>query len=182
MSRNNAVRGPSSALASFLRENGIAAPPRNVFARATPQNIENQETIQELVQSEPLPESIVGAQPQQTTAPKRKRAVKKKGDELENDDLLASTKKSRPVPKCDPKDLTNVRFCERCYRRYMDWQLSPLCNACLIIGTVSKKTSKATKHVAKKKEINAYQMTGESRVVVLPLRDLCIKVCVSIVI
>jgi hypothetical protein len=173
MSGNNAVRGPSSALSSFLRENGIAAPPRNVFARAAPQNMENHEGT-EIIQLETvLPESSVGAERQ--LIHKRKRTVKKKLDEDVEDDLLVK-KKSRPVPKCDPKDLTNVRFCERCQRRYMHWQLSPLCNACLIISTGSK-PSKATKHVVKKREINAYQMTGQSRVIVLPLRDLCIKVC-----
>jgi DNA repair protein RAD7 len=195
MSRNR-VRGPSSALSSFLRERGIEAP-RNVFERvpgaadqqggatATAATANSDQiatpTADETQDPANLPSSSHDALDAPSTAPnplqKRKRGpakTKKKTPESEDELDINPKKRKQPLKKANPLNLTHVRFCERCQRRFLDLDESAFCTACLTIGA-SANPSKASKHAAKKREMQAYQLTGESKVAVLPLRDLCIN-------
>lgn len=173
----NNVRGPSSALSSFLRERGIAAPPRSVFDRV---QLENQNDLNsnedDLAQQQSSSREI--PQPAKAVARKPKKRKISKKEEIIDDLALESsskTQKKRPLPKQDPLNLTQIRFCGRCKRRFLNLDCSEFCLACQALGSSSRPTSKASKHAAKKREIQAYNLTGESKLIVLPLRDMCIN-------
>lgn len=188
MSRNR-VRGPSSALSSFLRERGIVAP-RNVFARVDPAAepdaeapggeepvvetapVDQENTQVELVEepSSSVPAAVVA----------KKKAVKRKPDsDLDNDTGKPGRSKHtklNPKDKIKPQDLSMVRLCGSCQRRYQsNSSEDTVCAACRIIGNAPSKGGQAAKRAAKKREMAAFELTGESNVCVLPLRDVCIK-------
>jgi DNA repair protein RAD7 len=162
--RNN-VRGPTSALSSFLREKGIRIDARrNVDQQPNDQDAnenelggENDENVQEdHSTAEPIdnvPEQMIASSSNSNETSKKITKKKKRKMSFDDNDL--------PVPI---KKKTNLNFCRRCCRRFLhDNHVE--CVACLGI----KKTGSSSKKG--KKVVN---QDGE-RVLFLSLRDLCLK-------
>lgn len=161
--RNN-VRGPTSALSSFLREKGIRIDAgRNrdqeqvIDERIVQENPEIDETLNvdetvDQIVAEPI--QINNEPVASSSSSREKKKGKQKKRKLSND---------FPLPA--PKKGTNVNFCRRCCRRFLhDNQIE--CIACLGI----KKSGQSSKK--SKKVVN---QDGE-KVKFLSLRDLCLKV------
>ncbi|KAJ3358791.1 hypothetical protein HDU91_005112 [Kappamyces sp. JEL0680] len=183
------VRGPTSALTSFLRERGIRPPSHNPYQRIPRE--------QQLNPSEPVPE-----QPQNTTVPVASSSgealaqvlatqapfKKSKKCDDSDDDLIAGPSSKKPkVSKVrpqgkDPALLANlVRFCTSCNRRFVatsDPEQS-ICLACQTVTMGGKKPSAAQKRALKKAQDLVLQTTGYAGGSILPLRDLCIRYIVE---
>ena len=165
--RNN-VRGPTSALSSFLREKGIRidtgrnrdhepaeqgtadneSPVVNETSLVADENVQDAHSLPVPKQVEQEPERMIASSSNSKGAKKKKRKMSF------DDDLpvLANKKKA------------NLNFCRRCCRRFLhDNQVE--CVACLGI----KKTGQNSKK--QKKVVN---QDGE-KVTFLSLRDLCLK-------
>ncbi|KAJ3324603.1 hypothetical protein HDV06_006496 [Boothiomyces sp. JEL0866] len=160
------VRGPTSALSSFLRERGITVP-TNPYARI---NRDQQQTEN----TEPSNEPAASEQPAPVTesSKSKKKITKKKKD----DDIPIPKKKRKVQP--DPHSISGLlRICQHCTRRFLiPTSTSEIteCTACRTIKS-SKSSSGLAKKTKRKTEDTVIEYTGGLDGMILPLRDLCIK-------
>ncbi|KAI8909077.1 hypothetical protein EDD86DRAFT_226770 [Gorgonomyces haynaldii] len=164
---DNRVRGPTSALSSFLRERGIVAPTnrfRSLQPAQTEQLAQTEQQQTEQTEEEPGPSAVLN---QPSRQPSKKKKPKK-----ESDDELPK-KKQRRTKKQEHPDW-KIKLCQRCQRRFLNDNDQRLCAACVQLGDADK-VSKGTKRQAKMKEQEAFMITGETSVRVYSLKDMCIR-------
>ncbi|KAJ3312826.1 hypothetical protein HDV04_002636 [Boothiomyces sp. JEL0838] len=163
------VRGPTSALSSFLRERGITVP-TNPYARINRDQQQNENTEPANQESTAAPQA---AQPAETSASKKKNNKKKKE---EDDDIPIPKKKRKQQP--DPHSISGLlRICNHCTRRFLIPSAESEiieCAACRTIKS-SKSSSGLAKKTKRKTEDTVITYTGSLDGMILPLRDLCIK-------
>ena len=140
--RERGVRGPSSALSSFLREKGITVP-TNPYTRIQQQenpaqNGENSTTQMENVETtcEQVPEST-----------SRNEATEMVPEfPAKKEEPIPIAKRKRRIPD-DENYLKLIKLCETCKRRFISHSEQSNCHACLSVGA---KASKAVKKQRKK--------------------------------
>jgi DNA repair protein RAD7 len=149
----NSVRGPTSALSSFLQERGITARGNRFARRAEPEAEAATVADNAEVQAEPerhesagTVDATVTLQPTETVQleppkKKKKKEQKKESEEPQN-----------PLPK------KNVDVCQRCKTRFV-LKKSSLCTECLNFSTMQNAT-KAKKVTKKRKTGNGGGANG----------------------
>lgn len=181
------VRGPTSALTSFLRERGIVPPRQTRFQRipveeqfnptqaaiqaqalidsADPLNISNTSTLA-------VEDGVERAVAKQHS---RKFPSKKKAESEEEDVVIVRKRVKKTSYAVDPKLADLVGFCVQCNRRFVvQDSVQGLCLACQNV-TGKGGVSAAKKRALKKAQDLVLDTTGGYNGVILPLRDLCIK-------
>lgn len=197
---NSQVRGPTSALSSFLRENGIQPPRQNRFQRIPVEeqlgtngnaSVDNEvegaavetpvDAVLETVEEEVTVGESSTTLPRLSRFPSSSKSTKKGKKKAENaDDLkgLLPTRNPKKRIKRDQDESLLCRFCSLCDRRFIHIDLSvEVCQACSSIGA-NKKQSAIEKRKLKKAQEEVLLATGEIGVV-LPLKELCIQFIVD---
>ncbi|KAI8895398.1 hypothetical protein BC833DRAFT_660145, partial [Globomyces pollinis-pini] len=180
------VRGPTSALSSFLREKGIRIP-TNPYARIQQANAQsstnNIESQSNQVESVPVNESVnesvntptVETVATQSTKFKSTKKSKKKKLDDDDDELLNSMKLgSLKKQKLNQSNLVSdlIQFCQMCHRRFLiESNNNLICQACKVSG---KKSNSLVKRSKKKNENMILDLTGEYSSL-LSLKNMCIK-------
>lgn len=158
------VRGPTSALSSFLRERGIRVP-TNPYARiSNPATSEQSPEIQTELQTDeaeetvpPIASEVTGEQELQSQAALQRQFPKKHDPD---DD-------SKPKPRKRRQISTLINFCNTCNRRFLT-QNTLQCIACTSILPNKKSLQKQQDQVLR--------ITGMLDSKIMSLRDMCLKV------
>lgn len=160
----NRVRGPTSALSSFLRERGIVPPPMNMYSRnpttSTPLEI-TPDIIPEIT-PENTPEIPETEEPVIVKPAKKK----KKPKATDSNELDFST-----IRSSHSKLTLSIRFCENCNRRfYNENPIVVKCPACLDLNNKAQKSPALKKRKRIDNELISDIVQGIPK-----LTDLCIK-------
>jgi DNA repair protein RAD7 len=185
----NAIRGPTSALSSFLRERGIRASGLSAYGQLTDGQIpgigvtaEAIDPVNEIVENDGLIENgdsdeVLNPlmQPQSSTKTKsKKRKIPDADADVEEDIQLSRANHSKR------RNIPGVTFCANCHRRFT-FVGNEKCEACILISgkkinqAVVKKKGKGKATLMAPKLLSDYATTLPS------LRDLCIKVNICVV-
>lgn len=174
--QTNRIRGPTSALSSFLREKGIVANNLNPYARAVDQRsavadaVENQQQPQTLAVEPNAQEEVEEVlepemQPQASSSKSKKKRRRNDGSDDEDAFQLARSNHSK-------KNTTRgVQFCANCNRRFFN-PASSLCDAC---SQISKKGAISVQPTKKKRKAVNATLLSDSTVAFPSLKELCIN-------
>jgi DNA repair protein RAD7 len=191
------VRGPTSALSSFLREKGIRPPTQTRYQRI-PQEEEQmgssrgfEDVVSVLVDHGVEDAATVGSialeiaqQGAASSSSKFTGRKKRKAEPAEPEGDGKKRKKAirAPLPALDPISQL-VRFCSSCERRFIVGSDpdQTACTACQnVAANTTIKPTPAQKRAMKMKKDMALQMTGSLLDgFILPLRDMCITYIVE---
>ena len=170
--RERGVRGPTSALSSFLREKGISVP-QNPYARTQPpiqvsDSTSNEVEIESQSALEDSPEPRISSSIQAVEIEVIPEFPAKKKDPSE----VPAAKRKRRQPD-DEGYLKLIKLCETCKRRFISQNDQLNCHACVSVGA---RASKAVKRQRKQQQSVVLEVTGRIDGLILPLRDMCIRV------
>ena len=146
--RERGVRGPTSALSSFLREKGISVP-TNPYARIQQQNASN-ETLSEIDSAKDVDEIQESTLDGQNGASNLHDVVPE--FPAKKEEPMPVPKRKRRIPD-DEDFLKLIKLCGTCKRRFISHSEQAFCHACLSVGA---KSSKAVKKQRKKQQSVVY--------------------------
>lgn len=186
---NNRVRGPTSALTSFLREHNISIENRSRRARreereAATVNTEDGEPMEGVVQTEVAAQSSSSTTTETTTllyTPSKKTAKGKKKRGRESDSSEDDDDDAKYAPSSSRKVVpgrSRIVFCSECkgrFARKIENDDQTVCNDC-INGTTAANKKKAT---TRKKQIVSIKKDSITKETVPSLQDVCIAVVVD---
>lgn len=189
--RRSGVRGPTSALSSFLRERGITVP-TNPYQRINETDAVFQENetseVAESSQAHDVDTVIeISDNAHQANSTnekgalkiqnKRQRSFPKKNESDQDDDVPNSKRSKFTQRKKTNDDIANMMdFCISCHRRFINPQkVQGQCEACETVRGKLKR-AKSTKKAIKKAQELVLEVTGELGGLILPLRDMCLRV------